>query len=140
MSDDNAMDVDNAPKTPPPCIFRDISHQSPMCSSTSSSPSLPQALLDEFKDEMIEEASAAKEWSERLINAGSVEDLLQTVLFQVLSSLGRVVMRTALQKYIIDEVINFNGRSKPLRLSSVKDRSCVRNEKLVRAFVTKIFR
>ena len=102
MSDDNAMDVDNAPKTPPPCIFRDISHQSPMCSSTSSSPSLPQALLDEFKDEMIEEASAAKEWSERLINAGSVEDLLQTVLFQVLSSLGRVVMRTALQKYIID--------------------------------------
>jgi len=45
-----------------------------------------------------------------------------------------------LQRYIIDGVINFNGRGKPLNLSSVDDRSCVRNEKLVRAFVTKILR
>ena len=98
MSDDNAMDVDNAPKTPPPCIFRDISHQSPMCSS---SPSLPQVLVDNFKKQMIAEASSAKHWSESLINAGSHKNL-EFALFNVLSSSWRVLIGTDLQKYVID--------------------------------------
>jgi hypothetical protein len=69
-----------------------------MCSS---SPSLPQALVDEFKKLMIEEASAAREWSNCLISAGSDKHQLETALFMVLSSSGRVVKSTALQKYVI---------------------------------------
>ena len=95
MSDDNAMDVDNAPKIPPPCIFRDISHQSPMCSS---SPSLPQVLVDNFKKEMIAEASSAH-LSERLINAGSDKNL-EYALFNVLLTSWTVIKGTDLQKYV----------------------------------------
>jgi hypothetical protein len=50
---------------------------------SSSSPSLPQALVDEFKKLMIEEAAAARDLPKHLINAG----LLESALFTVLSSL-----------------------------------------------------
>jgi hypothetical protein len=88
------MDVDHAP------IFKDIFHYSPM---SSSSPSLPQALVDEFKTRMIQEASAADDWSHRLISAGSNKDQLQRALFAVLYSYWQIVLSsTALQKHVVN--------------------------------------
>ena len=70
-----------------------------MCSS---SPSVPQALVDEFKKQMTEEASDVEDWSDRLISAGSDKNKLAKVLFAVFRWSGMVVKGTALQKYVID--------------------------------------
>ena len=68
---------------------------------SSSSPSLPQALVDKFKKRMM--ASDAEDWSHRLIRAESNKDQLQRVLFSVLYSYWQIVLSsTALQKHVIN--------------------------------------
>ncbi|KAF8343351.1 hypothetical protein F5887DRAFT_1212483 [Amanita rubescens] len=92
MSD---MDVD-AP-TPHPPISRDISQSSLM----SSLPPVSQALVDEFKTQMMR-ASKREHWSRRLIRAGSDNEELQEVFFSVLLNYWWIVSQTALQKNVID--------------------------------------
>ena len=75
-----------------------FSRYSPM---SSSSPSLPQVLVDKFKKRMM--ASDAEDWSHRLIRAGSNKDQLQRVLFSVLYSYWQIVLSsTALQKHVVN--------------------------------------
>jgi hypothetical protein len=89
MSD---MDVDDAPKTPP--NPRNISQSSLMST-------LPQALVDEFKTQMMR-ASKREHWSRRLIRAGSDKEELQEVFFSVLLNYWWIVSQTALQKNVVD--------------------------------------
>ena len=98
MMDDNSMDVDHdAPRTPPPSSFRDISRHSP----TSPSLSLPSAQVDKFKMQMIA-ASRREGWPARLIGAGDDKEELQNVLISVLSTLAWIVLsEKALQKSVI---------------------------------------
>jgi hypothetical protein len=80
MTDDNSMDIDDVPRTPPRSIVRDVSPTSP------SSLSLPRAQVDKFKTEMIE-MSRVEDWPARLISAGDDKEKLQNVLISVLLGL-----------------------------------------------------
>jgi len=79
MSDDNRMDKD----------------------TSSSSLALPQALVDDFKKQMMR-ASKREEWLHRLSSAGSDKERLKNVLFSVVSAYWRIVSQTALKENAID--------------------------------------
>ena len=77
MQDDNSMDVDNAPRTPPRFIFKDISQYFPTSPSLLS---LLQAEVDKFKLQLTA-ASRSEDWPASLISAENDEEKLNTVKF-----------------------------------------------------------